>query len=143
MRWQKSHVPTSVTFLVENTEVLQLRNSVLPLARLGHRPTGDTGDKKIFVLTIDTGKRKLGLLVDALAGEEELVIKALDDETVSSELVSGASILGDGRGVLIVNLAAIVDRFSTTRPAQAGGTLSGLLLTESDRATAAAAGEGR
>ena len=129
--------------LVENTEVLQLRNSVLPLARLGHRPTAGTGDKKIFVLTIDTGKRKLGLLVDALAGEEELVIKALDDKTVSSELVSGASILGDGRVVLIVNLAAIVDRFSTTRPAQAGGALSGLLLTESDRATAAAAGEGR
>ena len=56
------------------------------------------------------GDRKLGLIVDSLEGEEELVIKALDDQTVATDLVSGASILGDGRVVLIVNLAAIVER---------------------------------
>jgi len=38
------------------------------------------------------GERKLGLIVEALEGEEELVIKALDDQTVSTDLVSGASI---------------------------------------------------
>jgi len=36
------------------------------------------------------------LIVEALEGEEELVIKALDDQTFSTDLVSGASILGDG-----------------------------------------------
>ena len=56
------------------------------------------------------GERKLGLIVDGLRGEEELVIKALDDQTVATDLISGASILGDGRVVLIVNLAAIVER---------------------------------
>ena len=50
-------------------------------------------------------------LFDALEGEEELVIKALDDQTVASDLVSSASILGDGRVVLIMNLAAVMDRF--------------------------------
>jgi chemotaxis protein histidine kinase CheA len=49
--------------------------------------------------------------VDALEGEEELVIKALDDQTVASDLVSSASILGDGRVVLIMNLAAVMERF--------------------------------
>jgi len=127
--------------LVQNTEVLQLRNSVLPLARLGRRPSTASGEEKVFVLMISMGERKLGLLVDALAGEEELVIKALDDETVSTELVSGASILGDGRVVLIVNLPTIIDRFSKSRTPDADGPLSGLLLTENDRAAATTAGE--
>ena len=65
---------------------------------------------KIFILVIAAGDRKLGLIVDALEGEEELVIKAVDDQTVDTDLVSGASILGDGRVVLILNLAAVVER---------------------------------
>ena len=54
--------------------------------------------------------RKYGLVVDRLVGEEELVIKALDDHLVATELVSGASILGDGTVVLILNLHALVSR---------------------------------
>jgi len=127
--------------VVQNCEVLQLRNSVLPLARLGRRPSAAGGDEKIFVLVISLGERKLGLLVEALAGEEELVIKALDDETVSTDLVSGASILGDGRVVLIVNLPAILERYSKGYSTDKNAALSGILLTENDRA--AAAGEGR
>ena len=61
---------------------------------------------------ISVGERKLGLIVDALESEEELVIKALDENTVATDLVSGASILGDGRVVLILNLAAVVERSS-------------------------------
>jgi len=56
------------------------------------------------VLVIAMGERKLGMIVDRLEGEEELVIKALDDQMVATDLISGASILGDGRVVLIVNL---------------------------------------
>ncbi len=98
---------------VDTTEVLQLRKQVLPLVRLGQNTT-DEHDKrkgKLFVLVITFGERKLGLIVDALEGEEELVIKALDDQTIATDLVSGASILGDGRVVLIMNLAAVMERF--------------------------------
>lgn len=99
---------------VDATEVLQLRNQVLPLARVGERRTSDRdpGKEKIFVLVLTFGERKLGLIVDALEGEEELVIKALDDQTVATDLVSSASILGDGRVVLIMNLAAVMERFT-------------------------------
>jgi chemotaxis protein histidine kinase CheA len=45
-----------------------------------------------------------------MVGEEELVIKALDDHLVATELVSGASILGDGTVVLILNIAAVISR---------------------------------
>ena len=61
------------------------------------------------------------------------MIKALDDQTVATDLVSGASILGDGRVVLIVNLPAIVDRHSKLRPQQAEGIVSGILLSHADR----------
>jgi two-component system, chemotaxis family, sensor kinase CheA len=98
---------------VDGTEVLQLRDQVLPLVRVGERRISDRdpSTEKIFVLVLTYGERKLGLIVDALEGEEELVIKALDDQTVASDLVSSASILGDGRVVLIMNLAAVMDRF--------------------------------
>ena len=81
---------------VDNYEVLQLRNQVLPLLRLGRPAAADADRKssKLFVLVITVGERKYGLIVDALEGEEELVIKALDDQTFSTDLVNGASILG-------------------------------------------------
>jgi two-component system chemotaxis sensor kinase CheA len=124
---------------VENYEVLQLRNQVLPVVRLG-RAMADTdhGGRKLFVLVITVAEKKFGLIVDALEGEEELVIKALDDQTFSTDLVAGASILGDGRVVLILNLPAVVEQFARTRPTQAGTPNSGLLLTHTDRARLAA-----
>lgn len=118
---------------VDNYEVLQLRNQVLPLLRLG-RPAVDGDHKsKLFVLVITVAERKYGLIVDALEGEEELVIKALDDQTFSTDLVSGASILGDGRVVLILNLPAVVEHVARFRPQETGQTNSGLLLTHTDR----------
>jgi two-component system chemotaxis sensor kinase CheA len=119
---------------VDNYEVLQLRNQVLPLLRLG-RPAVVEGDRKakLFVLVITVGERKYGLIVDALEGEEELVIKALDDHTFSTDLVAGASILGDGRVVLILNLPAVVEHVARLRPQELGQANSGLLLTHTDR----------
>jgi two-component system, chemotaxis family, sensor kinase CheA len=119
---------------VDNYEVLQLRNQVLPLLRLGRPPAaGEDGKSKLFVLVILVGERKYGLIVDALDGEEELVIKALDDQTFSTDLVSGASILGDGRVVLILNLPAVVEHVARSRPEETGHANSGLLLTHTDR----------
>jgi two-component system chemotaxis sensor kinase CheA len=118
---------------VDHREVLQLRNYVLPVIRLGRKP-GRAGehDARIFILVIAGGERKFGLLVDSLNGEEELVIKPLNDQTVETDMVSGASILGDGRVVLIVNLAAIVERFTRSR-ADTNQPSWGLLLSQSER----------
>jgi two-component system chemotaxis sensor kinase CheA len=120
---------------VDNYEVLQLRNQVLPLLRLGRRAViqGDRKSNKLFVLVITVGEKKYGLIVDALEREEELVIKALDDQTFSTDLVNGASILGDGKVVLILNLPAVVEHVSRLRPEQAGVTNYGLLLNQADR----------
>jgi two-component system, chemotaxis family, sensor kinase CheA len=120
---------------VDNYEVLQLRNQVLPLLRLGRpcSPGADRQSSKLFVLVITVGEKKYGLIVDALEGEEELVIKALDDQTFSTDLVNGASILGDGKVVLILNLPAVVEHIARRRPEQ-GSINFGLLLNHDDRA---------
>jgi len=121
---------------VDNCEVLKLRDRVLPVARLGRPPEErpDGRPEKVFVLVIAMSDRKLGLLVNAIEGEEELVIKALDEQTAETDLVSGASILGNGHVVLILNLGAIVERFAKSRPDTAGGPGMGLLLSHSERA---------
>ena len=51
-----------------------------------------------------------------MVGEEELVIKALPSDIVASDLVSGASILGDGTVVLILNVPAVLSRLSRATP---------------------------
>jgi two-component system chemotaxis sensor kinase CheA len=131
---------------VENYEVLQLRNQVLPLLRLGvpPQPGVESAGRKIFVLVTSSGDRKFGLIVDTLVGEEELVIKALDDQSISTELVSGASILGDGRVVLILNLLALVERFTKARGNAADSRLAGVLRAGTElepRARTAAGGQ--
>jgi two-component system chemotaxis sensor kinase CheA len=114
---------------VEDYEVLQLRNQVLPLLRLGAPPTPgpESGQRKVFVLVTSSGDRKFGLIVDTLVGEEELVIKALDDQLISTDLVSGASILGDGRVVLILNLLSLVERFTKAGGNRSDSRLAALL----------------
>ena len=96
--------------LVDQHEVIQLRDEVLTLIRLHQLGNKNGSGKRQFVVVISLADRKFGLLVDRLVGEEELVIKALDDSLITTELVSGASILGDGSVVLILNLSAIIAR---------------------------------
>jgi two-component system, chemotaxis family, sensor kinase CheA len=130
---------------VEHYEVLQLRNKVLPLLRLGRAPEPgpESARYKVFVLVINNADRKFGLVVEALVGEEELVIKALDDQPLSTDLVSGASILGDGRVVLILNLTALVERFTRARIGEPGARLAGLLSGASPAIQARGAAGGR
>ncbi len=107
---------------VDQREVLRLREQVLTLVRLNalshiHAVESVEGKKeKSFVVVIGQAERRFGLVVDSMVGEEELVIKALPGEIVSSDLVSGASILGDGTVVLILNVPAILTRLSRSLP---------------------------
>jgi two-component system chemotaxis sensor kinase CheA len=99
---------------VDGNEVFQLRDQVLTLVRLdrlGQQAMAEQANR-IFVIVIGTAGRRFGLAVDSLMGEEELVIKALEDQLITSPLVSGASILGDGTVVLILNVSAVVSHLS-------------------------------
>ncbi|MGC1906159.1 MAG: chemotaxis protein CheA [Candidatus Acidiferrum sp.] len=112
---------------VDRREVLRLREQVLTLVRLNRlsqihavdSPQTETKKKRNFVIVIGAAEKRFGLLVDSLVGEEELVIKALPSEIISSDLVSGASILGDGTVVLILNVPAVLSRLSRSIPLEA------------------------
>jgi two-component system chemotaxis sensor kinase CheA len=106
---------------IDEREVLRLRNQVLSLVRLSnlkgiHAVAPAKNPKKNFVIVIGAAEKRFGLLVDQLVGEEELVIKALPADIVASDLVSGASILGDGTVVLILNVPAVLSRLSRAIP---------------------------
>ena len=103
---------------VDDHEVFQLRDQVLTLVRLERLESQQQRalGKRVFVIVIASGTRKFGLAVDSLMGEEELVIKALEDRLVTSPLVSGASILGDGTVVLILNVLAVISYLSRIQP---------------------------
>jgi two-component system chemotaxis sensor kinase CheA len=126
---------------VDGHDVLQLRNEVLTLVRLGQmlqennlQPAAPAaprngGRQRSFVVVIAVGDRKFGLVVETLVGEQELVIKALDDHLVASDLLSGASILGDGTVVLVLNTSAVVERLGRSRAVHPAGV--GVLSRES------------
>ena len=110
---------------VDRREVLRLREQVLTLVRLNKLSqihavespnTEATKKKRNFVIVIGAAEKRFGLLVDSLVGEEELVIKALPSDIIASDLVSGASILGDGTVVLILNVPAVLQRLSRSVP---------------------------
>ncbi|HLY93102.1 MAG TPA: chemotaxis protein CheA [Candidatus Angelobacter sp.] len=104
---------------VDSHEVMQLRNEVLTLLHLSDLAEQRGTTQKMFVVVISANDRKFGLVVDQLVGEEELVIKAMDDHLVATDLVSGASILGDGTVVLILNLSSVVAKLGRLQMAGA------------------------
>ncbi len=114
-----TRVAESNVHQVDQHEVIQLRDEVLTLVRLGRLANGHastTSNPRMFVVVIGMADRKFGLVVDKLIGEEELVIKALDDRLVATDLVSGASILGDGSVALILNISAVVEHLGRAWP---------------------------
>jgi two-component system chemotaxis sensor kinase CheA len=116
-----TRIRQSEIHMVDQREILQLRDQLLTLVRLNrldhiHAVTPAPAKKTSFVIVIGAAEKRFGLVVDTLVGEEELVIKALPNDIVSSDLVSGASILGDGTVVLILNVPAVVSRFAKALP---------------------------
>jgi two-component system chemotaxis sensor kinase CheA len=104
------------TKTINGREVLRLRDQVLPLIRvdeaLGLRAlSAPRANSRSFVFVLDLGDgREVGLAVERLHGEQELVLKTVDEALTQSDLVAGASILGDGQVVLILDPYATIER---------------------------------
>ena len=102
---------------VNGREAIELRGQVLPLLRLreifegfsGINPTGETEQPdRQFVVAVRWGERRGGLIVDALIGEQEIVIKPLGTLFRSAHGVSGGAVLGDGQVAPILDIAALI-----------------------------------
>ncbi|MDG4597870.1 MAG: chemotaxis protein CheA [Candidatus Contendobacter sp.] len=92
---------------VEGTEVIHLRGKTTPIFRLSvlfDIPSSQQETDKFFVVIVNAGLRKIGLVVDELLGQEEVVIKPLVDYLQEKSGLSGATIIGDGRVSLILDV---------------------------------------
>jgi two-component system chemotaxis sensor kinase CheA len=98
---------------VKGQPVMRLRDLVLPLIDLRSR-LGETGEGETrFAVVIAVGEQKVGLMVDRLIGQQEIVIKPLDDEYVQGGPFSGATIREDGDVSLILDVVQLVRQVQT------------------------------
>lgn len=96
---------------IDNYEVLNVRNeviSVLRLSRLFNIHNAEDGEY-CFIVIVGTQDKKIGIMVDSLIGEEDVVIKPLRDQFTQSPGIAGASILGDGSVSLIIDVSQLLE----------------------------------
>lgn len=100
------NIPVTDIKYVQAKEVIHLRGSVIPLIRLDQildiaPKEEETGD--LTVVIVKRGDSQIGLVVDNLIGQQEIVIKSLGKYINGNKLISGATILGDGEVALILD----------------------------------------
>lgn len=102
-------------FTIEGIEVLSFRESTLPLLRMANlfnlEKTASTEEQpdQAYIVVVSTGMKRMGLVVNELMGQENVVIKPLEDYIQEKSGFSGATILGDGRISLILDVYELIN----------------------------------
>ena len=98
---------------ISGREALRIRDRIVPLVRLAHLfglREAEGPDVREYAVIIGRGDKRVGAVVNRLRGQQEVVIKALDPAVSGGEMgMAGATIMGDGRVVLILDVAALFD----------------------------------
>ncbi len=97
--------------LVQNSEVIHLRGTVIPIIRLNKEldiESSKSADDNLVVVIVKKGEKLAGLVVDELIGQQEIVIKSLGKYISKCKIISGATILGDGEVALILDANALI-----------------------------------
>jgi two-component system chemotaxis sensor kinase CheA len=97
--------------IIDNYEVFNVRKDVISILRL-NRLFGIQSKEEseyTFIVVVGSGDKKMGLMVDSLIGEEDVVIKPLKDSYTNSPGIAGATILGNGRVSLIIDVGQLLD----------------------------------
>jgi two-component system, chemotaxis family, sensor kinase CheA len=107
------------TRMLDGREVITLRGATLPLCRLERvlklvRPSGQVTPHRSYVVVVSLGHRRLGLVLDHLVGQQDIVIKPLGRSLDGVRGFAGATELGDQRVGLVIDAAAIVDEVLTS-----------------------------
>ncbi len=96
---------------VQNNEVIVLRGEIIPIIRMEETlmvpHVKDTAE--LFVVVVHAGEAKAGIVVDKLIGQQEIVIKTLGNLFMGLKMFSGATVLGDGRVALILDVATMLN----------------------------------
>ena len=101
-------VESSATKVLENNEIISYRGRVLPLIRLARvfEMNHQRGDN-FHVLVTGDETNAVGLAVDRILGQREIVVRAIKDPLAQSKGIAGATELGDQRVVLILDISAL------------------------------------
>ena len=96
---------------VERKEVYQLRETTLPLVRLERffgvaRQSPPSGE--FYIVVVGVAEKRLGIIVDDLTGQQDIVIKSLGDMFKGYRGVSGAADLGDQRTILVLDVGGVI-----------------------------------
>ncbi|MGR0480711.1 MAG: chemotaxis protein CheW [Candidatus Electronema sp. V4] len=97
--------------VIEGVDVIHIRDITMPIFRLGkiyHIDRSEEDEDKMFVVVVSTGTQEVGLVVDELLGQEEVVIKPLAEYLRTGSGFGGATILGDGGISLILDIPELV-----------------------------------
>lgn len=95
---------------VQKQEIILLRNTIVPIIRIGERldvPPSDKESKLLTVVVVKKGEKLSGFLVDNLIGQHEIVIKSLGKLLSGIKTIAGATILGDGNVALILDVNSL------------------------------------
>ena len=101
-------VESASTKVLENNEIISYRGKVLPLLRLARVfEMNYQRAEKFHVLVVGEETNAVGLAVDRILGQREIVVRALKDPLAQSKGIAGATELGDQRVVLILDIGAL------------------------------------
>jgi two-component system chemotaxis sensor kinase CheA len=92
---------------MENNELISYRGGVLPMLRLS-RLFGIRSDNARAALVIGEGNHAVGIAIDRVMSKREIVVRTLDDPLVMTPGISGATELGDGRVVMILEPGKLI-----------------------------------
>ena len=118
-------ISTDEVYTVEGKSVMRLRDEVLSLVHISDIFEVDRimdGGEHAYVVVLGLGAQKLGLIVDTLVGQEEIVIKSLGEYLKGIEGVAGATIRGDGGVTLIVDVVALMDMARKVKSSAVAGS---------------------
>lgn len=104
------YIPISEIKYVQAEEVIYLRGLVIPIVRLDKLldcPEKEHTSENITVVVVKKGDNFIGIVVDNLIGQQEIVIKSLGKVIDSNKYISGATILGDGEVALILDVNSL------------------------------------
>lgn len=114
---------------IDGREVISLRGKTLPICRLDAvlaLPSEGPSEGRRYVVVTSLGARRLGLVVDAVLGQEDIVIKALGASFDDIRCLSGATELGDQRVGLVLDPAALLEEvLASAETAPLGAALGG------------------
>jgi two-component system chemotaxis sensor kinase CheA len=104
--------------VAEQGEVIVIREESIPVLRMCRflgieggavDPGSESAEDRSLVVVVEAGRKKIGLAVDELLGQQQVVVKSLEKNLHKVEGLMGATILGDGRVAPIIDVAALAE----------------------------------